>query len=444
MSREWRASGSVLALLRYARAMAASAALDRRAVKETYVTQRARSRAFFDALDESVYYTRPIALRNPFVFYEGHLPAFVVNTLLKRALGRPGIDERLEVLFARGIDPEDEAAVPTGTSPWPSREEVLRYGAEADAAILDALENAELVREDEPCLVNGEAVRAILEHEVMHQETLLYMAHRLPYETKRRLPQGLLDTSASPHASRTIAIPAGEARLGVDFGEIPFAWDNEKPSLSVRVPAFSIESLPVTNGEYLEFVRATDRPLPSFWERDGEGGFVWRGMKKAIPLPLSWPVWTSGDDAAAFAAWRGRRLPTEAEWHRAAYGTPDGVDRAQPWGGEPVDASRAHADFAGTEPVPCGARPCGASAWGIEDLVGNGWEWTSTPFGGFPGFAPTASYPNYSADFFDGKHWVMRGGSPATDASLIRRSFRNWFRSEYPYVYAKFRLAGGR
>jgi len=73
------------------------------------------------------------------------------------------------------------------------------------------------------------------------------------------------------------------------------------------------------------------------------------------------------------------------------------------------------------------------------DLVGNGWEWTSTAFDGFPGFTPHASYPNYSADFFDGKHWVLKGGSPVTDATLLRRPFRNWFRSSYPYLYAKFR-----
>jgi formylglycine-generating enzyme required for sulfatase activity len=424
--------------------MSASAfELDRRAVKETYLAQRARSRAFFDSLDESVYYTRPISLRNPFVFYEGHLPAFVVNTLLKLALGRPGVDERLEVLFARGIDPEDEAAVPAGSpSLWPAREDVLAYGAAADAAILDAIENAELVNQDAPCLVDGEAVRAILEHECMHQETLRYMAHRLPYEKKTRMPEGLLEIGEAPHPSRSIAIPEGTARLGVDPGETAFAWDNEKPSMRVEVPAFTIESLPVTNGEYLEFVRATGHALPMFWERDGEGGFVWRGMKRAIPLPLSWPVWTSGEDAAAFAAWRGRRLPTEAEWHRAAYGTPEGVDRVHPWGDARPDASRGHFDFAGTEPVPSGSRPCGASAWGVEDLVGNGWEWTATPFEGYPGFRPLASYGNYSADFFDGKHWVMKGASPVTDATLIRRTFRNWFRSEYPYVYAKFRLAG--
>jgi iron(II)-dependent oxidoreductase len=413
---------------------------ERKVFVERYLAQRRRTRNFFDALDESVYFTRPIALRNPFVFYEGHLPAFVVNTLIKRALGGDGVDARLEVVFARGIDPEDEAAAGAADL-WPSRREVLAYAERADALVVDALENERLVREDLPCLVDGEAVRAILEHEVMHQETLHYMAHRLPYETKRRLPDGLLERDGASPPQRTVRVPAGTATLGASREELAFAWDNERPRMRVAVAAFAVDALPVTNGDYLEFVRGGGDP-PMFWERDGEGGFLWRGMKEPIPLPLAWPVWASGEQAAAYARFRGRRLPTEAEWHRAAYGTPGGGERAQPWGEEPPDRARAHLGFAGTEPVPAGSRAAGASAWGVLDLVGNGWEWTSTPFDGFPGFEPLASYPNYSADFFDGKHSVLKGGSPATDVSLVRRSFRNWFRPEYPYVYAKFRLAG--
>ncbi len=89
--------------------------------------------------------------------------------------------------------------------------------------------------------------------------------------------------------------------------------------------------------------------------------------------------------------------------------------------------------------MPAGSFPRGASAWGVRDLVGNGWEWTSTVFEPFPGFAPMPSYPQYSADFFDGKHYVLKGASPATAKELVRQSFRNWFRATYPYVYAKFR-----
>ena len=163
-------------------------------------------------------------------------------------------------------------------------------------------------------------------------------------------------------------------------------------------------------------------------------------MFEEVALPAEWPAYVSHAEASAYARWKGRRLVTEAEFHRAAYGSPSG-ERAQPWGDEAPDATRGHFDFGGFDPVPVGSFPAGASAWGVHDLVGNGWEWTSTIFAPFDGFSPMASYPEYSADFFDGQHYVMKGASPATAKELVRRSFRNWFRGNYPYVYAKFRTA---
>jgi iron(II)-dependent oxidoreductase len=137
--------------------------------------------------------------------------------------------------------------------------------------------------------------------------------------------------------------------------------------------------------------------------------------------------------------WAGMRLPSEAEYHRAAFGTPGGEERPYPWGAQAPTAAHGNFDFERFDPEPVDAHPEGTSAWGVTDLIGNGWEWTSTPFAGFPGFEPMASYPQYSVDFFDGKHHVMKGASPVTARELIRRSFRNWFYGDYPYMYAKFR-----
>ena len=145
-------------------------------------------------------------------------------------------------------------------------------------------------------------------------------------------------------------------------------------------------------------------------------------------------------EARAFAKWRGGRLPTEAEYHRAAYGEPDGGERPFPWGGDDPTPRHGNFHFAQWSPVPVGSHPTGASAWGVHELIGNGWEWTATAFAPFPGFeANIPGYPGYSADFFDGKHLVLKGASWATDAQLIRRSFRNWYQARYPYVFAKFR-----
>ncbi len=438
---------------------APDAPLDRPALVARFREQRRRSRAFFDMIEAAgAWLERPISLRNPFVFYEGHLPAFNVNTLLKKGLGQRGLNPAYETLFERGIDPESAAKVPPGRSLWPSRQEVLAYAEAADEAVVTALERAELERDDVPALVKGEAVFTILEHEPMHQETLGYMAHRLEPSRKARPPAYRPETGGAAPAPRTVRIPAARATLGEDRKRVRFGWDNEFPRAAVEVPSFAIDVFDVTNRDFREFVEAggyARRDLwseegwafreearlthPLFWEKSGTGSWLWRGMFGRLPLPPAWPVWVSGEEAEAYARWKGKRLPTEAELHRAAYGTPEGTERSYPWGEEAPDATRGCFGFESWEPVPVGSRPAGASAFGVMDLVGNGWEWTSTPFAGFAGFAPMASYPPYSADFFDGKHRVIKGGSPATAPELLRRSFRNWFRPNYPYLYAAFR-----
>ena len=453
-------------------ASARRATLNRQALIEWYQRNRERSRRLFDLIDPSTYYTRPISLRNPIVFYEGHLPAFSLIAFLNRGLGQPGVDGRLERLFERGIDPDSvDTAVPRSgaATSWPSRDEVLTFGRLADAAILEALESADfdLSGARFRAMRRGEAIFTALEHEAMHQETLLYMWHRLPHAKKHPPRPPSYELGPAPLAS-TVVIPSGTATLGAQPDALPFGWDNEFGEQSVHVEQFEIDVHSVTNADFLAFLedggyharalwsdagwkwREDERLVhPTFWLRDDDR-WLWRAMFENIPLPPSWPVYVSHEEAAAFARWRGRRLPTEAEYHRAAFGTPSGLERPFPWGDDLPDATKGNFDFVSgsnfdfasfpaVDPVPAGSRPSGASAWGVHDLVGNGWEWTATVFGPFPAFEPMASYPEYSADFFDGQHYVMKGASPATAKELVRRSFRNWFRPNYPYVYAKFR-----
>jgi gamma-glutamyl hercynylcysteine S-oxide synthase len=437
-----------------------TAQVPRSALVERYRRNRARSRQLFALLSDEAYYSQPIALRHPIVFYEGHLPGFSFNTLVKRALGGSSIDAGLERLFARGIDPHESAAArshaPGTQFEWPSRDVVRAFADEADRLVIDALQHADIERPGHPLLDRGEAVFAILEHEEMHHETLLYMWHRLPFSQKAA-PAGYrprTDDVVAP--TEWIRVPAGRATLGVDRTAIPFGWDNECPAWSVDVPGFAIERHDVTNARFLEFVeeggygdagwwapddwqwrRSEGLEHPLFWERIG-GAWFWRGMFGLIPLPASWPVYVSLAEASAFARWRGARLPTEAEFQRAACGSPGG-ERPYPWGDDDPTPRRGVFDFASWDPEPAGGHPDGASAWGVEDLVGNGWEWTGTAFAPFPGFRALASYPEYSADFFDGEHFVLKGASPATARDLVRPTFRNWFRRRYPYVYATFR-----
>lgn len=398
------------------------------------------TRDLFTIPTAEAYYDRPIRLRNPIVFYEGHLPAFAVNTLIKLALQRDGIDPDFETLFARGIDPETETAAKTPIDIWPSREEVQEYGRQAEEQIVRALCDGPIDDGHVPQRRNAEAAFTIIEHDLMHQETLLYLFHELPYARKNPIAplRGNGPLSAASVVNDMVRIPAGNATLGA--AGTAFGWDNELPEMCVAVDEFGIDRHNVTNGEYFEFLRATGTASPQFW-LERESTWYWRGMFDLIPLPLDWPVYVTHEEARAYAAWRGKRLPTEAEYHRAAFGTPSGEERRFPWGDALPDSTRGNFGFAHWDPVPIGSYPAGASAWEVHDLVGNGWEWTSTIFDGFPGFEPISSYPVYSADFFDGKHYVMKGASPATAPELIRRSFRNWFRPGYPYMYATFRCA---
>jgi gamma-glutamyl hercynylcysteine S-oxide synthase len=443
--------------------------LNREALAGWYRRNRQRSQALFDLVAPDAYYARPISLRHPIVFYEGHLPAFSLNTLVKKGLGQRGVDDRLERLFARGIDPEDEASANGAQrAQWPSRDEVRRFAEACDARVLDAMAHAPISQPGHPLLHEAEAVYAILEHEAMHQETMLYMWHQLAYEQKR-VPAGYVpDVSGRTPQPAIVGIPHGRATLGARAGEIPFGWDNEFAENVVDVPAFQIDVHNVTNERFLDFVEAGGYKNPEWWTPSAfawlqqehiehprfwarrDGSWQWRGMFEAFDLPPGWPVYVSQVEAAAYARWKGARLPTEAEYHRAAFAHPtsrgsrsdEGIhpqERSYPWGEASPDRSRGHFDFAAWDPIAVGSRPAGQSAWGVHDLMGNGWEWTSTVFAPFAGFRPMASYPEYSADFFDGQHIVMKGASPVTALPLLRRSFRNWFRPNYPYVYATFR-----
>ncbi len=422
----------------------------------------ARSDALFAWLRPEALPSRPIPLRHPFVFYLGHLPAFAWNQVARGVLGRPPLEARFDLLFERGIDPPDEAAAPASDAEqWPEISAVLAY-RDAVRAQLPALADALADRAPRDALAAGARVlHLVLEHELMHHETLLYMMQALDPALLRRPAEALPLELGPPRARESVEVPPGRATLGTRLSEVPFAWDNELDRLQVHVPGFRLDSVPVTVGEFLAFVdaggyrdpawwspadrawlRATGRQHPQGWTPAPEGWRV-RSLFEDVPLTdaYGWPVYVSYAEATAYARWAGGRLPTEAELHRAAYGEPGGGERPFPWGDDPPAARHGAFDFHAMAPVPVGARPDGASAFGVHELVGNGWEHTATPFGPLPGFRPWArTYPGYSADFFDGRHMVVFGAAWPTATRLLRPSFRNWYRDQYPYVFATFRL----
>ena len=410
-----------------------------------------RSDSLFALLAEGALLEQPIPLRQPFIFYLGHLPVFAWNHLGRRGLGEGPLREDFEALFERGIDPIGVDAYQAAAS-WPAVADVLAYRDAVRSRIGRALERGDATGD------RAAVGLMVLEHELMHQETLLYMVQRLPHHRKRR-PLGAV--SLPPGKGRPggrVRVPAGTAVLGARRGTIPFGWDNEFPEHEVEVPGFVIDRTPVTNADFLAFVEADgyrERRLwdgegwawreraglrhPAVWS-EGPAGWAYRTLFEDVPLlrVADWPVYVSGAEAAAYAAWQGARLPTEAEFHRAAYGSPEGP-RPWPWGAAPPAPHHGNFGFHRWSPTAVGGFPEGASAWGALGLAGNGWEWTSTPFAPFAGFERMPGYPGYSADFFDGRHHVLLGASWATDLRLVRRSFRNWFQVHYPYVFAKFR-----
>ncbi|MGY1644163.1 ergothioneine biosynthesis protein EgtB [Geodermatophilus sp. SYSU D00703] len=304
----------------------------------------------------------------------------------------------------------------------------------------------------------------VVSHEQQHDETMLQALNLRAgpplLGAGTPLPPGRPGV-----AGTSVPVPGGEFVLGVDAADEPFSLDNERPAHVVDVPAFRIGRVPVTNAEYAGFVADGGYAQPRWWSPRGWAHRVEAGLER----PLSWgPAGTRTRfgtteelppdepvqhvtyfEAEAYAAWAGgtgavapgARLPTEAEWEKAAVWDPvTGRRRRFPWGSTEPTPALANLGGSALRPAPVGAYPAGASACGAEQLLGDVWEWTSSDFLPWPGFRPML-YADYSAPFFGGDYKVLRGGSWAVGASILRPSFRNWDHSVRRQVFSGFRLA---
>lgn len=425
---------------------------------EKIQSARRHSDALFGIVHPSSILERPIPERHRIIFYVGHLEAFDWNLLHENVFGLESFHPAFDRLFAFGIDPVGGGLPNDQPADWPSFDKVRDYVRQIRTALDDKLTNGTL--DAKPYTRDGFSLDTLLnvaiEHRLMHVETLAYMFHQLPLNCKvLQLNPPTLPVPPANH--QMIAIPAGEATLGLPRTGSEFGWDNEFEAHAAHVPAFEIDQYMITNRQYLDFVHAggyEKRELwnhddwnwksaqsishPVFWKKTGDG-WNYLGMFEEIPLPPEWPVYVSHAEASAYARWSGKALPTEQQWHRAAYGSTGAKERSFPWGNQAPDSRFGNFDFQRWDPAPVNAYPDGRSAFGVEGMLGNGWEWTSTTFDPFPGFEPFPFYPGYSANFFDGKHFVMKGGSPRTAQCMLRPSFRNWFQAHYQYVYAGFR-----
>lgn len=299
----------------------------------------------------------------------------------------------------------------------------------------------------------------VLSHEHQHGETMLQALNLRPGAPL--LPAGAPVPSGRPGlAGTSVLVPGGPFTLGVDAVGEPFALDNEAPAHAVDVAAFRIGRVPVTNAEWQQFIddggyadprwwsapgwahrNRSGLTAPQFWNTaDLAGGRTRFGHVE--PIPADEPVMhVSFFEAEAYAAWAGARLPTEIEWEKACAWDPQHLQRRRyPWGATPPAPELANLGGAALRPAPVGAYPAGASAYGVEQLLGDVWEWTSSTLTPWPGFSPMR-YASYSQPFFGADYRVLRGGSWAVSGEILRPSFRNW---DYPIrrqIFAGLRLA---
>ena len=307
--------------------------------------QRARSHtdSLFELVAPETLYARPIPDRHRLIFYVGHLEAFDWNQLVRGVLAMPSFDPAFDALFEAGIDPPPGQAPQDTPSDWPTLETVRGYVARARAGV-DEIWNQ----------IPAERQLMVLEHRGMHAETICYLLHQLDPALKTR-PAAARPVAAPAPVSQFIRIPAGTAQLGQPNGE--FGWDNEFPAHRQSVPAFEIGKHKVTNGEYLRYI-AAGGPVPLFW-RERDGSWWLRRMFDEVPLPLDAPVYASHQQATAYARWAGAALPTEAEWHRAAY---QDDQQAYPWGNAAPRSTRGNFGFADWDPVAVTAHPAADSS----------------------------------------------------------------------------------
>jgi iron(II)-dependent oxidoreductase len=422
----------------------------RDAVERALRRARERSIALTDAVDDDDLVRQHSKLMSPLVWDLAHIGNQEELWLVRDVGGREPVRIDIDELYDAFQHPR--ASRPSLPLLGPA--EARGYVREVRDKVLDVLSSAKL--EGRPLVERAFAFGMVAQHEQQHDETML-ATHQLrsgapvlhapppPRPSGRRLPAEVI-------------VPAGPFTMGTSTE--PWALDNERPAHQVHVDAFAIDTVPVTNGAYQRFIAAGgyDEPrwwhetgwahrveaglvAPRFWQRDGDG---WLRTRFGVvePVPADEPVvHVSWYEADAYARWAGRRLPTEAEWEKAARFDPaTGRSRRFPWGDEEPTDDVANLGQRHLRPAEVGAYPDGASPLGVHQLIGDVWEWTGSDLAGYPGFA-AFPYREYSEVFFGPEYKVLRGGSFGTDAVACRGTFRNW---DYPIrrqIFAGFRCA---
>ncbi|MFG2479530.1 ergothioneine biosynthesis protein EgtB [Streptomyces fagopyri] len=417
---------------------------------DALTTARDRTALLTSCVEEPELTAQHSPLMSPLVWDLAHIGNQEELWLLRAVAGRDAMRPEIDGLYDAFEHPRSERP----SLPLLAPAEARRYAAEVRGRALDVLEGTAF--RGTPLTEAGFAFGMIAQHEQQHDETML-ITHQL-----RRGPAALTAPDPDPAPPFTgpaeVLVPGGPFTMGTSTE--PWALDNERPAHRREVPAFFIDTTPVTNSAYRTFIEdggyTTERwwspegwthirthgiEAPQFWRREG-GQWLRRRFGVTEPVPSDEPVlhvcWYEAD---AYARWAGRRLPTEAEWEKAARHDPaSGRSTRYPWGDADPTPEHANLGQRHLRPAPAGSYPAGESPLGVRQLIGDVWEWTSSDLEPYPGFA-AFPYKEYSEVFFGPEHKVLRGGSFAVDKVACRGTFRNW---DYPIrrqIFSGFRTA---
>jgi gamma-glutamyl hercynylcysteine S-oxide synthase len=413
---------------------------DRTSIAAALGSMRQRTLDLVAQLDDELLEGQFDPLMSPLVWDLGHIANVEELWLLRRLDGRTPVRPDLEALY----NPLEQPRCRRGSLPLPGRKAALQTLAAVRGEVLALLWRLDPQPED-PLLREGFVYRMVLQHEAQHQETMLQALDLWARRPVFSEPPAAPGPQRAVDDEQRVLVPEGSVFVGTD--DRSRAYDNERPRHELWLPAFEIERFPVTARRWAGFVEAGGYERPELWS---PAGWAWRG-RCACGAPQGWirgpaqgwsvrrfgrvqpldgrePVQhVSCWEAEAFARWAGGRLPSEQEWEKAAAGLP-----------EPAPG-RANLDQAAQGPMPVGSFPAGASAHGVEQLLGDCYEWTSSelrPYEGFEAFP----YEEYSAVFFHRGYRVLRGASWAAGALLARSTYRNWDLPDRRQLFSGVRL----
>ncbi|HUQ39888.1 MAG TPA: ergothioneine biosynthesis protein EgtB [Acidimicrobiales bacterium] len=420
-------------------------------IERELTAARRRSLALLEPLREDDLRRQHSPLMSPLVWDLAHIGNYEDQWLL-RALGAAATRDGLDDVYDAFRHPRRDRP----SLPLLAPAEATAYVAMVRDRVLDVLTRTEL-DESHPLLSRAFVYGMVVQHEHQHDETMLATLQLMEGDGYRPVapPPPSVAGRVLP---ADVLVDGGPFVMGTDVE--PWAYDNERPAHEVDVAPFRIDTVPVTNRAFAAFVAdggyreprwwtAEGRAwvaeaglvAPAFWEDDGAGGHVRNrfGWREEVPAdePVQHVCWYEAD---AYARWAGRRLPTEAEWEKAATWARAGRPTRYPWGDEPVTPARANLDGVAYRPAVVGAYPDGASAWGAEQMIGDVWEWTASDFEPYPG-TRAHPYREYSEVFYGPGYKVLRGGSWATASVAIRGTFRNWDLPIRRQIFSGFRCA---